>query len=528
MYMKFIYSLSLIFLLIQCSVPDTDNYDILHYNESDGISTLDPAFAKDKSTIWATSQIFSSLVRIDDSLKISPLIASNWLISPDGKEYTFNIRTDVHFHNHPIFIEDQGRRVVASDFVYSFNRLLDPQLASPGSWVLDNVDTFYAENDSVFKIILHKPFSPFLSILGMQYCSVVPKELADLSSFGESPIGTGPFMYQYWKYGSKLVLRKNPNYFEFDNDNRLPYLDAIAITFIKDKQSEFLSFLQGDLDFISGLDASYKDELLDLDGKLKFKYRDQINFESINFLNTEYFGFLMDSVSPFKKNIYLRKAINYAINREQMIKYLRNNIGTPANNGIVPVSMYSNTSNLNGYKYDIEKAKYYLYKSDSMGYEIPPITINTTDNYLDLCEYIQNQLNSIGLNVSIEVNPSSIHRDMVAKSKIDFFRASWIADYPDPENYLSLFYSRNNWNNGLNKTHFRNYEFDDLYETSIIEKDPEKRELLYLKMERIIIDESIVVPLYYDQIVRFYNHKLIGISTNSQNHLNLLRVKKIQ
>ena len=352
MYMKFIYNLLLIFLFIQCSVPDTDNYDILHYNESDGISTLDPAFAKDKSTIWATSQIFSSLVRIDDSLKISPLIASDWLISPDGKEYTFNLRTDVHFHNHPIFFGDQGRRVVASDFVYSFNRLLDPQLASPGSWVLDNVDTFYAENDSVFKIILHKPFSPFLSILGMQYCSVVPKELADLSSFGESPIGTGPFMYQYWKYGSKLVLRKNPNYFEFDNDNRLPYLDAIAITFIKDKQSEFLSFLQGDLDFISGLDASYKDELLDLDGKLKSKYRDQINFESINFLNTEYFGFLMDSGSPFKKNIYLRKAINYAINREQMIKYLRNNIGTPANNGIVPVSMYSNTSNLNGYKYE--------------------------------------------------------------------------------------------------------------------------------------------------------------------------------
>ena len=274
----------IIFFLLSCSEKyDNSNLKIFKYNESNGVSTLDPAFAKDKATIWVTSQICNSLVKMNEELEVIPSMSSNWKISEDGLVYTFFLRKDVYFHDHKLFENGKGRRVVASDFVYSFDRLLSSKLASPGSWVFNNVSSYYSVNDSTLRIHLNQVFPPFLSLLSMQYCSVVPKECADLNEFRSHPIGTGPFQFQYWKDGVKLVLRKNKQYFEKENGINLPYLDAVAITFIKDKQSEFLSFLQGNLDFISGLDPSYTDEVLDKEGLLSQKYKDKFNFKSLLF-----------------------------------------------------------------------------------------------------------------------------------------------------------------------------------------------------------------------------------------------------
>ena len=516
----------LIGYLFSCnSIDRNEGLSIFKYNESNGIATLDPAFAKDKATIWATSQIFNSLVRMDKNLVAEPSIAKKWEISEDGLVYTFFLRNNVFFHDHKVFKDGNGRKVTSSDFCYSFNRLLSKELASPGSWVLNHVDSFYAENDSVFVIQLNTPFPPFLSLLSMQYCSVVPYELADLPTFRSNPIGTGPFKFQYWKEGVKLVLRKNPNYFEFEDEFRLPYLDAVAITFIKDRQSEFLNFLQGKIHFISGLDASYKDQILDAEGFLQEKYRNKINLEILPFLNTEYLGFLMDGDSEISRNIKLRQAINFAIDKKSMIKYLRNNIGIAAEHGFVPFGMTSFSKDIIGYDYNIEEAQNLLKEAGfPHGEGLSPIILNTTDAYLDLCEYIQNQLQKIGIHLKIEVNPSSTHRQMVASSKVDFFRASWIADYPDPENYLSLFYSKNLWNNGLNTTHFYSEEYDTLYEKAVRESDVKERKLLYQRMDQIIVDNAVIVPLYYDEIVRFYHNNISGFESNAQNSLNLLRV----
>ena len=202
-----------------------------------------------------------------------PSIAKNWDISHDGLSYTFYLRDDVFFHHHEIFTQE--RRVVASDFSFSFNRLKSKQLASPGAWVLANVNSYTAINDSTFNIILKNPFPPFLGLLSMPYCSVVPKQIVENTDFRAHPIGTGPFQFQYWKEGVKLVFRKNQNYFEKEEGKSLPYLDAVAITFIKDKQAAFLEFLKGNLDFISGLDASYKDEVFKRDGGLQEKYKEK-------------------------------------------------------------------------------------------------------------------------------------------------------------------------------------------------------------------------------------------------------------
>ena len=503
---------------------NNDELTIFKYNESAGIATLDPAFAKDQATIWATNQLFNGLVQQDNKLNVKPSVAKNWQISDDALEYTFILRDDVVFHDDELFENGEGRKVIAQDFEYSFSRLLDKNLAAPGAWVLANIETFKAVNDSVFSIKLTTPFPAFLSLLSMQYCSVLPKEIIEARDFNRQPIGTGPFKFQLWEDGVKLVLRKNPNYFEVVAGEQLPYLDAVAITFIKDKQSAFLQFIQGKLDFISGIDASYKDEILTNTGELQDKYKATVNLQSQPYLNTEYLGFLIDTPLPLE----IRQAINYGFDRVKMLRYLRNNIGTPAVNGFVPMGLPSFSENVKGYNYNPEKAKQLVLSAKiEDGFDTnKEIILSTTSSYLDLCEYIQNQLQDIGLNVRVEVNPPSTHRQMVATSKLNFFRGSWIADYPDAENYLSLFYSKNFCPNGPNYTHFKNTEFDALYEKALSETNTETRHAYYQRMDRLIIESAVVVPLYYDRVLRFTNKKISGFESNAMNLLDLKRVRK--
>ena len=515
---KFGFFLCLLFLL-SCGVPTQDeNLSIFRYNQASGIGSLDPTFAKDQATIWACNQLFNGLVQLNENLEVIPSIAKSWEISEDAKHYTFHLRKDVSFHNHELL--KGNRRVVASDFTYSFNRLRSKELASPGAWVLANTESYHATNDSTFEVQLKNPFPPFLGLLSMQYCSVVPKEIVENTNFREHPIGTGPFHFQYWKEGVKLVFRKNPNYFEKQNGEQLPFLDAVAITLIKDKQAAFLEFLKGNLDFISGIDASYKDEVLYRDGTLNEKYKGKIILNTQPYLNTEYLGFLMEDALPLK----IRQAINYGFDRVKMLKYLRNNIGTPALQGFVPKGLPSFSENLKGYNYNPEKAKQLITESNfDLNTEI---ILSTTSSYLDLCEYIQHALAEIGVKVRVEVSPPSTHRQMVATSKLTFFRGSWIADYADAENYLALFYSKNFCPDGPNYTHFTNTEFDNLYEKASQETNDSMRYELYIEMDELIIQEAAIVPLYYDRVLRFTQPNISGFNSNAMNLLDLKRVRK--
>lgn len=507
----------------------TEN-QVFRYNEHSNITSLDPAFAKDQRNIWAVNQLFNGLVQLDDSLQVQPDIAKNWKITEKGTVYTFVLRNDVYFHKHALFGKDSTRKVIASDFEYSFARLLDNSVASPGGWVLQNVESFAAQNDSIFQIKLKQPFPPFLGLLAMKYCSVVAKESVEYfeSEYRANPIGTGPFQFKLWVENTKLVLRKNPLYFEKDeNGKSLPYLEAVSITFLPDKQSEFLQFIQGNLDFMKSLDASYKDDIITTEGKLREKYAASVNMKTGAYLNTEYLGIFIDnSKTTPEQSALIRKAINYGFDRKKMIAYLRNNIGTPALSGFIPKGLPS-FNNQKGYNYNSEKARELvsLYKKES-GNAIPSITISTNSNYLDLCEFIQRELQKIGLEVRVDVIPPSTLRQGKANGNLAIFRASWIADYPDAENYLSLFYSKNFSPNGPNYTHFKNQYFDELYEKSISEIDNKIRYNLYQKMDSILIENAPVIPLYYDQVIRFTRKNVKGLGINPIDMLHLKRVKK--
>ena len=522
--------LFVVLALISCSKKTKENKDhlVFRYNESSNITSLDPAFSKVQSNIWACNHLFNGLVQLDDSLNIQPDLAKSWTISADGMTYSFLLRKDVYFHKHLLFGKDSTRVVKAQDFEYSLHRLLDEKVASPGGWVLQNVKNFKAKNDSIFEVKLIKPCPAFLGLMAMKYASVVPKEIVAHygADFRSNPIGTGPFQFKLWEENVKLVLRKNPVYFEKDEKGiRLPYLEAVAITFLPDKQSGFLQFIQGKLDFTSGLDPSYKDEILTQKGALQPKYKNTINLISGPYLNTEYLGFRMDGSDKAVLDKRIRQAMNYGFDRQKMITYLRNNMGTPAVNGIIPMGLPS-FNNAKGYDYAMEKAKQLVldYKNDT-GDMKPVITLSTNASYVDIGEYLQREWQKIGLDVQVDISPPSTLRQAISTGKVSFFRASWIADYPDAENYLSLFYSKNFSPEGPNYTHFKNNAFDALYEQAFKETDNDKRYALYQKMDLIIIDEAPIIPLFYDKVARFTRKEVQGLGINP---LNLLQLKKVR
>jgi len=526
-------------LFVACSSSTISDKKIFRYNEAVGIQSLDPAYASGQAATWVCNMLYNGLIDLDDSLHVVPMIAKHWTISPDGKTYTFYLRDDVFFQNTDNYIFDKPPKVTAADFVYSFNRIVSPEVASPGAWIFQKVAkndagnyAFFALNDTIFQIVLAESFPPFLGMLAMKYASVVPQEVVAQygKDFRKFPVGTGPFQFQLWEEGIKLVLRKNENYFERDENNeKLPYLDAVAVSFIIDKQVAFMEFMKGNLDFISGIEACYKDALLTKEGTLQEEYADKITLQTGPFLNTEYLGFLLKEKENNLLSIKeIRQAINYGFDREKMIRYLRNNMGYAGTSGFVPLGMASfNSEKVKGYHYNPQKALELLQKAGfPNGEGLPVIPLSVSASYLDLCQYIQHELNKIGIRISLEVQQAAQQRQMMRSYQLPFFRGSWICDYPDAENYLSLFYSKNLQPIGSNYTHYINPAFDELFEKSQTITDEVLRNEYYTILDSLLMEDAPVVVLFYDKKARFIQKNINGLDNSPTNLLNLKRVKK--
>ena len=531
---------ALLLCLFSCQNDSSSHKTVFNINLDEGLTSLDPAFCRNQNTTWMDNQLYNGLVQVDDSLRIQPCIAKSWDVSPDGLTYTFHLRNDVYFHDDPLFKGGVGRKAVAADFAYSFGRLIDPRVASSGSWIFsDKVEgkqSFSAVNDTTFRISLKQPFPPLLTLLTAQYADVVPHEVADYygKDFRNHPVGTGPFKFKYWKEGEVMAFLKNDKYWEKDKDGSLlPHLDAIRATFIGDKQTAFMEFVTGKLDFLNDIDGSYRDDILTKSGRMTQKYKGKFTLNSAPYLNTMYLGMLVDSSLPIVKHsplkmLKIRQAINYAIDKEKMIKYLRNSMATAGNAGFIPAGMPGfDAIKVNGYGYNPEKARQLLAEAGfPNGKNLPDILLTTTIGYRDLIEYVQGQLEQVGINIRVEIVQSASLRELVSKNGVNFFYGSWIADYPDGENFLSVFYSKNKIPWGPNYTGFNNKQFDALFEQAYHERDDAKRYALYQQMDNLVMQQSPVVILYYDKLVNLYQKNITGYSKNAMNLLTLKRIRK--
>jgi len=545
MFRRSLYFFALFLIFWQCGQQNAgkENRSVFNYNEMNGVTSLDPAAASNFENISVVNQLYEGLLQMDDSLNILPAIAKQYSLSPDGKKYIFHLRQDVYFHDDVCFPEQKGRKVKASDFVFSFNRLFDSKVSSATSLV-DLIDRdsntafkgFEAPDDSTFILYLRQPFSAFLNILTMKYFSVIPHEAITYyqQNFRSHAVGTGPFIFKTWQEGSRLILLKNANYYEKDAEGQpLPYLDAMTVSFMRDKETAFMELLNGKFDMLSGADAFNTNEVLDKEGRLRDLYVKKFTLQKSKFLKTDYIGILVDQDLPLVKNSPLRlkairQALNYGFDRKKLIRFLRNNVGIAASSGFIPPGMKSyDSSAVKGYLYDPARTAQLLAEAGFPGGKgLPELTLHTTENYKEQAEFIQAELARNNIRTQISVEKASVLRQAVNAGEYLLFRKSWVADYADEENYMSLFYSKNFSPKGINFFHYYNPRFDNLYEAALTETDSDKKKKLYQEMDRLLIEDAPVITLFYDEVIRLVSHNIAQFSTNPMNLLKLKHVKK--
>ncbi len=535
------YSFYTFLLLITLTGCARDNKEpgkkVFRLNYSSGtLESMDPAYAKDLYMMWTDNMLYNTLVRTDNQLHLAPCLATRWQVSEDGLTYTFYLRNDVYFHDNELFPGGKGRKLTAGDVVYSFNRIIDPAVASYGAWIFNNrvakEHPFTAIDDTTVQIKLQQAFRPLPEILSMQYCSIVPQEVVEHwgKDYRSHPCGTGPFMFKYWDEGNVLVLHKNPNYWKKDSmGNRLPYLDAVTVNFVDSKATEFMLFLQGKIDFVNGIDGSFKDLLLTKNGTLKESYKSKFKLNMQTYLNTEYIGFLTDTTNAitngtFVRNRLVRQAINYAIDRQRIVTYFKNGVVKPATSGFIPSGMpgFDSTGSY-GYHYDPAKALQLLAQAGyPNGKGLKPVTVITADNWADVVNLVSTQLQEVGIPIQVEVMQPNIVKQQMSRSNALMFRGQWIADYPDAESYLAFFNGR--LPAPPNYTRFDNALFNKWYDESMNAPDT-LRWQLYQRMDSLVMSYAPVIPLFYDRLLHFTQNNCTGFSSTPMNVIGLETVR---
>ena len=549
-------------LIFSCSKKEVSRNNIFNLNLNQGIETLEPVMSNSVQSIWGLSVMMEGLVQFDRESNLKPCIAKSWTISDDALLYTFTLRTDVRFQDNECFGSSggKGRKVTALDFKYCFERVNNPETKTRGLWVfrdkikgakeyidykssissieVKEISGIKAVNDSTLIIELTKPFAPFLSILTMSYAFVYPKEAVEFygERFGQNPVGTGPFRFVKWDIDKELIFEKNNNYWDKDkNGNALPYLDGIKITFTQSSETEFLDFQNGKYDYHDPSSETY-DQITDQNGALLEAQNKSYTLNKQPWLQTVFFGMMQSPElpggkdGPFKDNKKLRQALNYALDKDKIMKYVLKNRGTAAVNGPIPAGMPGFNPDIKGYTFNKEKAKQLLNEAgypDGKGLNLTLVTGNE-EIQKTIAIAVQEQLREYGINLQLE---QMLQATLISKQEegvFPFWRASWGADYYDPENFMALFYSRNITPKGPNRVGYSNPVIDKMYEDALRITDFDQRKEIYDEMQKIVIEDAAWLTLYYNQKVYLIQKNVEGFYIDGLNIINLKYTKKNQ
>jgi peptide/nickel transport system substrate-binding protein len=535
--MRVLFWIFFLITIVSCAEKSNYNPNTFKFNLSVGLNSIDPAFSKDLASVWASSLIYESLFEFDQNNILKPVLVKSYSVSNNGLTYHFQLKNDVFFHKNKCFGNvNSTRKLCSEDVLYSYKRLLDTSTLSPGSWVLrehlDNIKPFRMIDSLTFEIKLKNPSPKFLQKLAMTYTAIVPKEAVIFygSNFDRNPVGTGAFQFQFWKRGEVLFMRRNPHYYQKDSTGKsLPYIDYIKVSFNENKKTELLSLINGELSMINGIDPSTLEKMIDNEGHLKSKYSRQLELIKRPYLNTEYLAILSDKelLEPNSPLLIkeVRQAIHCAINKVKLSKTLRKNLVIPAIHGFVPNGIVETAELPIQNVYSPEKARELLKKAGYTKENPPKIALNINNANIDLAEYISHALESVGFQIEIKLHPTDKLNQMSVKSQVDFFRKTWIADYPDAENYIVCLYSKSS--TPPNYSRYKNSELDQLYLKLRSENIDSKRVAALTKIEEILRTDCPIIPLFYEQSLRLKQKNIIGLEQNGLNHLSLKKVKII-
>lgn len=454
----------------------------LYLRLSSDITTLDPAMIVDVAGGAVSAKIFNGLVRFDEDSKTIPDLAESFSISKDGKVYTFRLRKGVRFHN--------GRELRADDVKYSFERVLNPGTKSSRTWLFDrisgagefmdgtaaHVHGIKALDDYTVEIEIKEPFGPFLSLLAMPPAYIVPQEEVevkeDRKDFSSHPIGTGPFKIKEWKRGRELILSANDDYFL-----GIPKIRGVIYRIIPEELTAIAEFESGNLDVMGVPSTEFR------------RYSESPRWRGLiqksHGLNTFYLG--LNCQKPPFNDRRVRQALNFAIDRERILKTILEGRGELASGPIPPVLMENGNKE---YTYNPEKARTLLKEGGyTKGFEFRIYQAPDQDT-VDIMEVVQQYLKDIGIRAEIVQLEWSAFKEAINKGEADSFWLSWKADYPDPENFLFPVFHSSNWGSAGNRARFKDPGIDKLIEDAQREPDEKKRLYYYSEAERRVTEEA--------------------------------------
>jgi peptide/nickel transport system substrate-binding protein len=520
---------------------------VLHLNSIEDYTTLFPAGINDIYSTHIASQGYEGLLRLNQkTLAVEPCIAKSFDIDDSKKVYTFHLRNDARFNDDPCFEDGQGRIVNANDFKYCYeficsnhkdnkwsslfrNRILGASEFAEGK--ADNVKGIEVVDEYTLKLTLINPFSSLPNLLTILGTSVYPKEAIDMYGYDgmkDHIVGSGPFIASTIENGKKVVFRRNENYWRKDEfGNKLPLLAEVNFSFIKDKRLELSIFQKGELDVLWGIPVEEIQNIMGTLEDAKDGKNREFEVQSINSLNIQYYGFLY--TSDVFKDVKVRKAFNYAIDRDSLINYVLQGEGSPAHNGFVPELKGYPSEKVKGYNYNPDLAQKLITEAGfPNGVGFPEITLNLNasgginEKIANTLTYMLNK--NLGVNVKLNILPMAELHPMVEKGELDFWRFGWIADYPDPSNFLYLFHGKNlieGKDNSINYFRYNSPQFDSIYEAALTEIDSEKRMELYAKADQKLMDDAVVMPLFFNIDIRLINPDLNDFDINQMEYRDL-------
>lgn len=536
---------------------DVYYHGVFRINEPEDFRNLFPLNVTEAASFRLGAQFYEGLLKLSQKdLSVLPSLAESWEISDSGTVYSFKLRDGVFFHADPCFPNGEGRELVAADVKYCFERLCTVDPNNQGFYVFrdrvkganeyyestrmktplpDGVTGIETPDSRTIKITLLRPVAGFLNLLCTPFTWIFPREAYE--KYGQDmrvkAVGTGPFLLKQVSEGEAVILTRNPHYWDSDSmGNPLPYLDGIKMTFIKEKKSELLEFKKGNLDMIYQLPFEMVGEVLDGLNINNSSYN-TFQYQVIPALRIQYYGF--QNQSELFANKKLRQAFNYAIDRQMIVDYTLQGEGTPAFNGVVPPSMPGYPiQQVKGYGFDPDKARKLLAEAgypNGKGFPTLILQLNSGgDRNTQIAEIIQKMLHE-NLNIKTELNvmPMAQHLENLETGKTLFWRFGWVADYPDPENFLQLFYGKLvpetlSEKSYVNSVRYKNPAFDDLFEKAMREPDASKRNDLYAACDQLVMDDAAFMPVYYDENFRLLQENVRNLDNNAMEYRDFSRV----
>lgn len=523
------------------------NGGVLKCNSIEKYTTLFPVAINDVYSTHIASQGYEGLFKLNQlTLEAEPCIAERFDIDKSKKVYTFHLRDDVFFHDDDCFESGEGRKVTAEDVKYCYefvcsaneankwpNLFLDKVVGAQDYYdgKAKSVSGIKVVNDNTIEISLIHPYSGLPSLLAILSCAIYPKEAIDKYGYdglNDHIVGTGPFVLKEANNGENVRFVRNEKYWNSDeHGNKLPFLSEVTFSFITDKQKEIEAFKSGEVDILWGVPVEEIPNIMGTLEDAKEGKNREFELQSINSLNVQYYGFLYTSEVFSDKRV--RQAFNYAVDRDSLVDFILLGEGDAAHNGFVPpMPGYPNEA-VNGYDLDVKKAKKLMAEAGYPGGKgFPEVTL-----YYNASGGINKKIgdavtgmlnNNLGINISMTEMAMPEMHPKAEKGELDFWRFGWVADYPDPSSFLQMFHGSNiieGKETSINYFRYSNPDYDAIFDKALREIDEKKRFELYAQCDQILMDDAVVMPLYFNQGLRMINPTLKNFDINSMEYRDL-------